>query len=82
MYEGSQIEDRTGTVSNKDGKAWCVECGRRTKYYISSAFILNETWCLCSPYMRLNARCGICGKEVIIPEIEKANEQALKLGGR
>lgn len=76
MYEGSQIEERKNTVTNKDGKTYCLECGRRTKYYISSAIVSKKAWCMYYTYIRLNARCGICGKDVYVQEIEIANQQA------
>ena len=76
MYEGSQIKELKNTVTNKDGKAYCLECGKRTKYYISYAIQMSEAWCKCTPYLRINARCGICGKEVFIKEIEEANKNA------
>lgn len=79
MYEGSQIEDRKDTVSNKDGKAYCIECGRRTKYYISSALCTQEVRGAKFAWVNLNARCAICGKEVYIPEVNDANVNAREL---
>ena len=79
MYEGSQIEDRKDTVSNKDGKTYCIECGRRTKYYISSALCTQEVRGVKFGWINLNARCAICGKEVYVPEVNDANVNAREL---
>lgn len=77
MYEGNQIQERKDTVTNKDGKTFCIDCGIRTRYETGIG------WDICKirgatyiSYLRLTARCCVCGNEVYVPEVNDANVQA------
>lgn len=76
MYEGSQIQERTDTITNKDGKTFCIECGRRTRYETNIGWETITVKGITFTYLRLTARCCVCGNEIYVPEVNDANVKA------
>lgn len=76
MYEGSQIQERKDTVTNKDGKAFCINCRKRTRYEMGIGWETVTVKGITFTYLRLTARCSICSNEVYVPEVNDANVAA------
>ena len=79
MYEGSQIQETKGAVSNKDGKTFCYRCGKRMPYDLSfktkQESDMNVSWY----YLKIIPLCRGCGQQLEVQEIRKANMQARNL---
>lgn len=77
MYEGEQIKERTGTVSNKDGKTWCITCNKRQPYDITTSIekcdFERKGKRVLFNYLRLIPKCRFCKEVVYVPDIEDAN---------
>lgn len=78
MYEGSQIKPSNPktTISNKDGKAFCVNCGKRQPYNLGMSVETLDRKDIPYTYIHLTAFCSICKEEIYVPEINDANVQA------
>ena len=78
MYEGSQIKptDYKMTETNNDGKAFCVNCGKRQPYEVSFSFETVDRKGIIFTYLNMRANCVICKSDLYVREINDANVQS------